>query len=204
MSGGRMSGSAAAGDRQRLLALLRGNAALWECLERIAALDLPGWYLGAGCVTQTVWNAAHGKPPGADVDDHDLVYFDAGDLGEEAENAVVTRAQDAVAGLPVRMDVKNQARVHLWYRQRFGYDIAPYGSTEAAIRTWPTTATAIGVRLTRGDPTVFAPFGLADLFALVVRANRVQITPAIYERKVARWSGCWPHLTVLPWDEGTG
>ena len=199
-----MSPSPAGGHRHRLLALLRGNAVLWECLERVAELDLPGWYLGAGCVTQTVWNAAHGKPPGEDVDDHDLVYFDSGDLGEEAEAAVVTTAQEAVAGLPVRLDVKNQARVHLWYRHRFGYGIEPYGSTEAAIRTWPTTATAIGVRLTRGGSVVFAPFGLNDLFGLVVRANRVQITRAIYERKVARWSRCWPNLAVLPWAEGIG
>ena len=193
-----------AGSHQRLLALLRGNAVLWECLERVAELDLPGWYLGAGCVTQTVWNDAHGKPPGEDVDDHDLVYFDSRDLGEEAEDAVVTRAQEAAADLPVRLDVKNQARVHLWYRQRFGYDIEPYRSTEAAIRTWPTTATAVGVRLTRGCPAVFAPFGLADLFGLVVRANRVQITPAIYEGKVDRWRRCWPDLTVLRWDDGIG
>ena len=199
-----MSPSPADGHRHRLLALLRGNAVLWECLERVAELDLPGWYLGAGCVTQTVWNAAHGKPPGEDVDDHDVVYFDSGDLGEDAEVAVVTTAQEAVAGLPVRLDVKNQARVHLWYRHRFGYGIEPYGSTEAAIRTWPTTATAIGMRLTRGGPVVFAPFGLTDLFGLVVRANRVQITRAIYERKVARWSRCWPNLAVLPWAEGIG
>ena len=55
-----------------------------------------------------------------------------------------------------------------------------------------------------GCPVVFAPFGLADLFALVVRANRVQITPAIYQGKVARWRRCWPDLTVLPWDDGIG
>ncbi|MDD9987701.1 MAG: nucleotidyltransferase family protein [Spirochaetaceae bacterium] len=199
-----MSRSPADGHRHHLLALLRGNAVLWECLERVAELDLPDWYLGAGCVTQTVWNAAHGKPPGEDIDDHDLVYFDAGDLGEEAEDAVVTGAQEAVTGLPIRLDVKNQARVHLWYWQRFGYGIEPYRSTEAAIRTWPTTATAVGVRLTGGDPVVFAPFGLADLFGLVVRANRVQVTPAIYQGKVARWRRFWPDLTVLPWDDGIG
>ena len=128
-----MNRSVAAADRDRLLALLRGNAVLWECLERVAALDL-----------------------------------------------------------------------HLWYRQRFGYAIEPYTSTEAAIRTWPTTATAVGVRMTRGVPFVFAPFGLQDLFGLVVRANRVQITRAIYERKVARWTRCWPSLTVLPWAEAIG
>ena len=77
-------------------------------------------------------------------------------------------------------------------------------ATLAAIRTWPTTATAVGVRMTRGVPFVFAPFGLQDLFGLVVRANRAQITRAIYERKVARWIRCWPSLTVLPWAEAIG
>ena len=39
----------------------------WDCLERLAVLELPGWYLGAGCIAQTVWNAAHGKAPGSDI-----------------------------------------------------------------------------------------------------------------------------------------
>ena len=94
--------------------------------------------------------------------------------------------------------------MHLWYRQRFGCDIVPYTSTEDAIATWPTTATAIGVRLEQGRPQVFAPYGLDDLFGLVVRANRVQITPEIYRRKVARWQRHWPSLTVLPWTAGRG
>ena len=134
----------------RLLAHLRGSSVLWECLERLAALELPGCYLGAGCVAQTVWNAAHDKPPEADIDDYDVVYFDAGDLTEVGENEATTRVRNALADLRVAVDVKNQARVHLWYRQRFGYDIVPYISTEDAIATWPTTATAIGARLAHG------------------------------------------------------
>jgi hypothetical protein len=35
-----------------------------------------------------------------------------------------------------------------------------------------------------------------------VRPNRTQITPAIYQAKVARWSACWPSLVVLGWEEG--
>ena len=188
----------------RLLAHLRGSSVLWECLERLAALELPGCYLGAGCVAQTVWNAAHDKPPEADIDDYDVVYFDAGDLTEVGENEATTRVRNALADLRVAVDVKNQARVHLWYRQRFGYDIVPYISTEDAIATWPTTATAIGARLAHGRPRIFAPYGLEDLLGLVVRANRVQITPDIYRRKVVRWTRHWPNLTVLPWDLGRG
>lgn len=188
----------------RLVDHLRGSSVLWECLERLAGLGLPRWYLGAGCVAQTVWNATHDKPPAADISDYDIVYFDAGDLTEAGENAVATRVKNAMAGLPVAVDVKNQARVHLWYRQRFGYDIVPYTSTEDAIETWPTTATAVGVRLAHGRPAVFAPYGLDDLLGLVVRPNRVQITPQIYRGKVSRWTRQWPRLTVLPWASGRG
>ena len=183
---------------------MRGSAVLWECLERLAELDKPDCYLGAGCVAQTVWNAAHAKPPAADVSDHDVVYFDDADLTEHGENEAAAVVRNVMADLPLNVDVKNQARVHLWYRRRFGYDIVPYTSTEDAIATWPTTATAIGVRLSHGRPRVFAPFGLDDLLRLVVRANRVQITPEIYRRKVARWTRHWPNLTVLPWEAGRG
>ena len=45
---------------------------------------------------------------------------------------------------------------------------------------------------------------LDDLLGLIVRANRIQITPAIYRRKVSRWIRYWPDLTVLPWAAGRG
>ena len=188
----------------RLVAHLRASAVLWECLERLADLGLPDCYLGAGCVAQTAWNAVHGKAPAADISDYDVVYFDAADLTEHGENEATAMVRNVMADLPLNVDVKNQARVHLWYRQRFGYEVVPYTSIEEAIASWPTTATAIGVRLVHGCPQVFAPYGLDDLLGLVVRANRVQITPEIYRRKVARWTRHWPNLTVLPWEAGRG
>ncbi len=68
------------------MAALRANETLWECLQRCGGLNLPAWYLGAGCVAQTIWNLAHGKSPGADILDYDLVYYDR-DLSEEGERA---------------------------------------------------------------------------------------------------------------------
>ena len=59
---------------------LRRNRTLTEVLARAARLDLPGWYLVAGCLYQTVWNVAGGQPPEAGILDYDLAYFDASDL----------------------------------------------------------------------------------------------------------------------------
>jgi hypothetical protein len=68
-------------------------------------------------------------------------------------------------GMPLRFDVKNQARVHLWYGARFGCPIAPYASVADAVATYPTTATAIALRREGGRLACIAPFGLDDLFA---------------------------------------
>ncbi len=187
----------------RLADGLRANEALWECLHRFPALNLSAWYLGAGCVAQTIWNLAHGKAPSADILDYDLVYYDR-DLSEEREDRVTREARELVADLHIELDVTNEARVHIWYPERFGYRIQPYQSTEDAIGTWPTTATAIGVRPSGRQLEVSAPFGTDDLFNLVVRPNRVQITPAIYDAKVTRWVARWPSLVALPWEEGVG
>jgi hypothetical protein len=81
-----------------------------------------------------------------------------------------------------------------------GKDIEPYTSTEDAIRTWPTTASSIGVRYENGKFIVFAPCGLNDMMGLIIRANKGLITREVYEKKVERWQQAWPNLKAIPWD----
>ena len=64
--------------------------------------------------------------------------------------------------------------MNLWYQERFGYAIERYRSSADAIATFPTTATAVGVRRIHGEFECCAPFGLDDLFGLVVRPNKRQ------------------------------
>jgi hypothetical protein len=176
------------------------NRTLTEVLRRAAALDLPGWYLVAGCLYQTVWNVLTGQPPEAGILDYDLVYFDARDLSWAAEDEVIKRGGEVFAGLPAPVEIRNQARVHLWYEPKFGIPCPPHTSTEAAISTYEATAACVGVRLLAGGQwRVFAPFGLSDIFALTVRPNPVLSPRHVYEAKVTRWTRQWPELTVLEW-----
>ena len=185
----------------RLEAALRQNEPLWEILRRFDEIALLECWLAAGAVAQTVWNLSARYPPAQGIKDADIVYFDAADLSVEAETAHEERLRRVFAHLPIKLDVKNEARVHLWYEGVFGYPISPYPSTEAAIATFPTTATSIGVRRRAGIFEYCAPFGLDDLFNLVVRPNKIQVTETIFEAKIARWRGEWPHLTFLPWSD---
>jgi uncharacterized protein len=180
---------------------LAQNKWLEEILGRFEEIDLPDSWLVAGCIAQTIWNLRCKQPAELGIKDVDLIYFDAQDLSAETEAGHERRLRDLLRALPLKLDVKNEARVHLWYKDRFGYPIEPYSSSADAIATFPTTATSVGIRRVFGKFDCCAPFGLDDLFGLVVRPNKRQITRAIYEAKIDRWRSIWPDLTYLPWDE---
>ncbi|MFJ6120790.1 nucleotidyltransferase family protein [Streptomyces sp. NPDC092129] len=184
--------------------VLSRNEVLLEVLERSASLALPGWYVTAGCLFQTVWNVVTDRPPTSGIKDYDVFYFDGSDLSWEAEDAVIAAGAEAFAGLPAEVEIRNEARVHLWYEQKFGVACAPYASTEAAIDSFAATTCCLGVRLEPGGRwRVYAPHGLSDVFNLVVRPNPVLAPREVYESKTARWRLHWPELTVLEWPAGT-
>ncbi|OIK02881.1 nucleotidyltransferase family protein [Streptomyces monashensis] len=183
-----------------LRSVLSRNEILTDVMARAATLELPGWYVTAGCLFQTVWNVATGRPPANGIKDYDVFYFDDADLSWEGEDAVIKAGQAVFAGLPVEVEIRNEARVHLWYEQKFGVPCPPHVSTESAIDCFAATTCCLGVRLEpEGGWRVYAPHGLSDVFNLVVRPNPVLAPRAVYETKAVRWKSEWPELTVLPW-----
>jgi hypothetical protein len=175
------------------------NPTAVEVLRRAERLDLPGWRLTAGCLFQTVWNVLDGHDPQRGILDYDLFYFDDADRSFEAEDEVIRRSAEVFIGCGGQVEVRNEARVHLWYEDKFGVPCAPFRSTEAAIDCFAATACCVGIRTSDSQADVYAPFGLEDLFAFVLRPNPVLATRAVYEEKAARWSDLWPRLTVMPW-----
>ena len=179
--------------------ILLKNPYIKVILKRTPKLKFSNWYLGAGCIAQTVWNYLSDNPLYAHIGDYDLVYFDNGDISEQTENKYRKKAEKVFKDLPIEVELVNEARVHTWYEQEFGKKIKQYISIENAIASWPTTATSIGVRLNdQGNFVIYTPFGLDDLFNMVVRANKKQITKEIYLKKVNKWTKYWPNLVVIP------
>ena len=158
---------------QKLIDIVRADPGLMHVLRTVRALGLPDWRLVSGAVYQAVWNARTGRPAGYGIKDYDLAYFDGSDLSYEAEDEVIKRVA-AAFDEPFRsqVEVRNQARVHLWFENRFGEPYEPLGSTDEALGRFVAPAFAVGVRLEADDAiTVAAPFGLEDVFAMLVRPN---------------------------------
>jgi hypothetical protein len=189
-------------NTEQLLQMLEKNKSVQLILERAKELGMLNWYLGAGGIVQTVWNIKHGFDPENGIKDYDLVYYDADDISYESEDNFIQKGKESFKDIPVLVEIRNQARVHLWYEKHFGKSIGQYKSVEEAISAWPTTATSVGVRKNAdGQFQIYAPFGLDDLFGMIVRANKVNITEKIYQDKVNRWIKIWPNLKVVPWDQ---
>lgn len=184
---------------ERFTGILKQSPALRSIFGRWGEVALPDAWIVAGALAQTVWNVAHGRTPGAGIKDIDIVYFDAGDLSAESEIRHERRLRRLFTDLALQIDVKNEARVHLWYGQKFGREIRPYESSADAIASFPTTATCVGVQPSGGDLKIEAPFGLDDLMTMVVRPNRALVSREIYEAKTRRWSLHWPKLDIRPW-----
>lgn len=168
-------------------------------LARGHELGHPAWYLAGGAVFQTAWNHLDGRDPTAGIKDYDLFYFDT-DLSYEAEDAVITRARDLFADIDADIEVRNEARVHLWYEEKFGTPGRQFTSCEDAIDHFASPVCSFGVRRDAdGTVAVHAPFGYDDLYDRVVRPNPALVTREVYEAKAARWAREWPGVTVVGW-----
>jgi uncharacterized protein len=183
--------------RGRLTAILRATPPLMQVLSVARRLYLPDWLVFSGAVYQPVLNHLTGRPLDYGIKDYDLAYIDASDLSYEAEDAAIRRVR-AAFDEPLRsmLEVRNQARVHLWFEARFGEPYTPLSSTAEALERFASATFAIGVRLEPDERLhVEAPFGLADLFALRPRPNPRRKTVG-FARAAADVRLRWPELVI--------
>ena len=173
-----------------------------ELLQRLDSLRLPQCHLTAGCLFQAVWNRQTGRAPDWGVKDYDVFYFDAADLSWEAEDRVIRAVQALTADLRVAVEVKNQARVHLWYRNRFQADYPQLTRATDGIDRYLIACTCVGID-TRSR-SLYAPNGLDELQRGILRMNPRFAQPAMFRDKARSYQARWPWLSIVPAEEEGG
>jgi hypothetical protein len=164
-------------------------------MEGLRAFGLPQCYVTAGCLFQTLWNLRSGRPAAENIKDYDVFYFDAGDVSWEAEDAVIRRVAPLAERLGIPVEVKNQARVHLWYRARFGDDYPQLHSAKDGMSRYLVRCTCAGIGVADGE--VFAPDGFADLEAGILRINPLLPRPRQWRIKAEHYRARWPWLRIV-------
>jgi uncharacterized protein len=200
-----VSAAVAAEEQRQFEAIIRADRDLMRLLACLRGLQLPQWRLVAGCLYQTVWNVLTARAPGTGIKDYDLIYFDHTDLSWEAEDRVIARVAAATRDCVGPVEVRNQARIHLWFESRFGTPYPPLTSADESLLRYASIVHAVGVRLEdNGRLDVAAPFGLGDMFAMVIRPNYALDNAASHRAKAERARSIWREVTVQPWDMRQG
>lgn len=176
----------------QLRSIIFSDPVRMRILQMVKAQELPDCWVAAGFVRSAIWDELHHRHTSDLPGDIDVIWFDR----TRATAAVDADHEAALRGLDstVSWSVKNQARMHLRNTD------LPYTSATDAMTYWPETATAIAVRLTDSGIEVAAPFGLDDLFNLIVRPTaRFQ-----FERRqeypnrlrLKNWQATWPDIKI--------
>lgn len=198
----RLAGKSDAEQRQALGDIIVSEPVLVAVLAGCRELGLNDCWLVSGAIYNVVWNRLTGRPAFNGVKDIDVIYFDGSDLSYEAEDVEIKRADTLFAGLPVPVELRNQARVHLWYEQKFGRPFAPLTSATGSLYRYASKTHAIAVRYGPGETLeLFAPFGLNDVFSFRITPNPAGDNRATHEAKGARAKQHWPELEVVAWPD---
>ncbi|MCC8977518.1 nucleotidyltransferase family protein [Bradyrhizobium acaciae] len=183
-------------SEQFLTAALRNpvNRAIVDELDR---LGLPDAWLVAGCLVQSVWNVLTKRPLDHGINDYDVFYFDP-DTSWEAEDAVIRDLTARLGHLGVAIEVRNQARVHLWYPGKHGVPYPALSRSTEGIDRFLSGNVQVGIRRSADGYDVYAPNGFGDVAGMIVRPNRTaNFSVANYATKATRWKALWPEITVL-------
>ncbi|WP_434638901.1 nucleotidyltransferase family protein [Klebsiella sp. I138] len=175
--------------------ILRRDNMRMQAMESLRSLGLESGWIGAGFVRDAVWDDRHRHGTCPITGDVDVLFW----AESHSDTAIEIHLEQRLRHLSCAFDwsVRNQARMHIRNGDTAYDDIAD------AMRYWPETATAVAVRLNaHADIEVLAPFGLDDLFGLILRP-----TPRFqgekygqFQQRIAekQWLTRYPHLQLLP------
>ena len=128
------------------------------------------------------------------IKDYDIFYFDDADLSWEAEDAVIRRANGLCADLNVVTEIKNQARVHLWYERRFARPYPKLAAATGGIDHYLISGTCLGIDVATGS--LYAPNGLEDAWRGILRMNPRNPNPDLFLEKAESFKRRWNWLTI--------
>lgn len=181
---------------QKLLEIILQNSSVKKILDQAEQVNLPDWYLAAGCITQSVWNYLCGLPIERGIEDYDFIYCNPKTKSnKEKEDKLIELLPS------INIELVNQAFVHTWIKEDLGFELPKLSSSEYAIGLWPVKSSSVGVRKENGVYKVYAPYGLEDLFNMVLRPNKMYYPKLAYDFKTNKWKKKWPKLTVIDWDD---
>lgn len=189
-------------QNEGIIKILKENKKLMDVLDYIETLNLPNFYIAAGSVFQTIWNFYDKKDLNYNIKDIDVIYYNDKDLSIDTDIKYYSLINDFCKnkGYKYEIDVSNEARMHLWKKEKFNIDVEPYKCSEDAIDKWIATVHAIGITKRHDELKIYAPYGLSDIFSKTIRPIKHKYnTKEIYDKKAMSWNERFDNLNIVEW-----
>jgi hypothetical protein len=177
--------------KDELFSIIKEKPLNLRILKAVQDLHLDDCWIGAGFVRNNVWDRLH-NIINLDIDyDIDVVFYSPENISISYEEELEKKLLAEIPNL--KWSAKNQARMHL----KNGHK--NYTNVLDAISYWPETATSIAIRIDElGNLDLIAPYGLADLFDLVVKPTP-KFDISIVEKRLRekKWLTKWRNLKYI-------
>ena len=187
---------------KQAISILEKNKDLMDILDYMYELNLPNFYIAAGSIFQTIWNYYDNKPLNYEIKDIDIIYYNKNDISVDTDIQYYNLIKDYCMrkGYNYEIDVSNEARMHLWQKEKLDMDVSQYINSEDAIDQWIATVHAIGITKENGNIKIYAPYGLSDIFSRTIRPiKHKNNSKELYDKKVASWSKRFNNLNIIEW-----
>ena len=165
-----------------------------EIALRLPKLGLDQCMLTAGSLFQTIWNHQSKLSLTWGIKDYDVFYFDE-DLSFQFEDKIIEAAQALFIDLDINIELKNQARVHLWYNSRFGRQYPKLKSTKDGIDRYLISGTCLGLDIDTHQ--IYAPNGLSDTEQGILRINPKNYNLDLFHQKAKSYQDRWSWLKII-------
>lgn len=188
---------------ETFISILKQNDDLMIILDYISSLNLPNFYIAAGSIFQTIWNYYDNKPLNFGIKDIDIIYYDPNKITKENEKELEDKIINYFEkmGLKYKLDLHNEARMHLWKKDNENKDINQYLNSEDAINQLIATIQAVGITKENYEIKVYAPYGLSDIFCKTIRPIKHKAnSKELYDNKVDSWQKRFENLNIIEWE----
>lgn len=176
----------------QLIKMIKSDHYIMSALEAVDKLKLNDAWIAAGLIRNKVWDELHHKT--TPTNDIDVIYFNSFDTSMQTEKGLEGKLEVLLPNQP--WSVKNQARMHL--KNKFD----SFQSSYDGVAHFPETPTAIAVQLYRGNLKIMAPYGLENLFEMIVKPTpafqkNTQLHSVYSERmRMKKWTEIWSQLSI--------
>lgn len=187
---------------KQAILILEKNTELMDILDYVYNLKLPNFYIASGIIFQTIWNYYDKLPLNNNVKDIDIIYYNKDNISvnKDLEYYNLINNYRLSKGYRLGIDVSNEARMHLWKKEKLNIDIKPYINSEDAIGKWVATINSIGLTKNKDGLKIYAPYGLSDIYSRTIRPIKQEYTSKdIYNKKVKSWSKRFNNLNIIKW-----